>query len=67
MDDLKDRQLEAVVAEEIGDVFDEFSEDMNEESGITVSIPFTSTLVTILDLTELLKSPWTSDQLFITM
>ena len=61
MDDLEDRQLEAVIAEEIEDEFDEFAEDMNEEPGITVSIPFTSTLVKIMDLREWLKSPWTAD------
>ena len=61
MDDIEDRQLEAVIAEEIEDEFDEFAEDMNEEPGITVSIPFTSTLVKIMDLREWLKSPWTAD------
>ena len=49
-----------MIAEEIEDEIDEF-EDLGEEPGLTVSIPFTSTLVQIVNLKEWLKSPWTSE------
>ena len=60
-DDLVDSQLEAMIANEIEDEFDEFVEDMAEEPGVSVTVPFTSTLVKIIDLKEWIKSPWTSD------
>ena len=60
-DDLVDTQLEAIIADEVEDEFDEFVEDMTEEPGVSVTVPFTSTLVKIIDLKEWLKSPWTSD------
>ena len=59
-DSLEESELEAIIAEEIEDEFDEF-EDLGEEPGLTVSIPFNSTLVQIVNLKEWLKSPWTSE------
>ena len=59
-DSLEESELEHVLAEEVEDEIDEF-EELGEEPGASVSIPFTSTLVQIVNLKEWLKSPWTSE------
>ena len=62
IDVLEDSQLETMIsAEEWEDEYDEFVEDMIEEPGDSVSVPFTSTFVKVIDLKGWLKSPWTSD------
>ena len=62
IDVLEDSQLETMIsAEEWEDEYDEFVEDMNEEPGDFVSVPYTSTFVKVIDLKGWLKSPWTSD------